>query len=1082
MMPRYQAPSRLSLPFLLVVLLLASCGGADRPGGQAGVVGSEATNPATGMPFIVDENQSGGSTNFRIAEIFWGRLVDVHQLMDDYDPNATEPPAVDPLPVFVDWVVSQNIVTDAVDNDLGRGTPAGLVGNYVLDQNPVTGGFRLVILANRDSTNDAEVARFRQLLDNTQLNFPFVLPKNDDGSSPGPFSFVARNACMVIRFNDCLDDSADAVATITERVKIRTGLPPTRPFSPRVIFDPNHGGLVSGAFHSTRILVDTVVSPEEAALLPDSPANALGFPASELGSHQPNVSVRIPTRIDFGSTQFNILTNRSGRGLHFDTNGPRDINAPTRDIVRAMRAGNPDDVHNGFVRDEIMPSVLGSFGLNMDFVVNDPDEDATAGIDFIADITFTSACETVPTEGDAVRVNGVVLIVSEAGNSMGGGSYDTVSLRASAPVPSGVSLLGGAEFLTRYDPAKVTGGTIDGCWVGFAPGPLSLPTTGVNPGAQVLLRFSEAMDPETVSPFRGFNVVEGPAPANEDPPAGDALVIGPLLPSPGLTQFGFDSTLPLNHENGTGETFHVRLRGATDLAGNELDFTLPFVDFTLDPSAPTSMTGGISLRFDSTDEIGAPGPDLRGQVIYQFGTSGGRLIPRQAIFATEVADGSQPVPGMMGTNILGVQDPLTPYGSKLQFVWRYCDFGFLVTDETKYNLDIVGLSWSPLQAGVISDNYEAFEIRLAHSMFLPDEVAIGSINMNFLTTGLAANGAPFSANILDDPRSPQMVVHPSSLGYRIDPTQQFMTTTGTTMMPYPYDPFANIGVGGVPETFTWRDTAVQALGGQQEVGIPMAAEQAAGTVYPDPDDPTLTLEPGQIAGTGMIPSYGLPLLVEIRCFPSNEGLGINLLNVKLAPTNPLTLSGIGAGTAMRAYTSGGLRSDGTIENRNPNDPMWNVPSGGFNPNSLPPNLQSAFQLDNQWYPGTLDTVIRVSRAHTIWLNASEPADFLLPVITPNPDTLPGGTSVVLEYRGAMRLENMGDLNAAQNADNLDPYGDIDPNQVQIMFLNEDNTWKTTPDDLLGAAMLQVRMSFVNNIETGESPHLDAFGIPFTLLP
>ena len=120
--------------------------------------------------------------------------------------------------------------------------------NYILEENPLSGEVRLILLANRDSSDDAEVARFNQLLANTQLNFPFVLPKNDDGSSPEPFSFIARNGCMVIRFNDCLDDDFDAVATLNERIKVLTGLPPALPFFPRVLFDPNHGALVSGEF------------------------------------------------------------------------------------------------------------------------------------------------------------------------------------------------------------------------------------------------------------------------------------------------------------------------------------------------------------------------------------------------------------------------------------------------------------------------------------------------------------------------------------------------------------------------------------------------------------------------------------------------------------------------------------------------------------------------------------------------------------------------------------------------------------------------------------------------------------------
>jgi hypothetical protein len=37
-----------------------------------------------------------------------------------------------------------------------------------------------------------------------------------------------------------------------------------------------------------------------------------------------------------------------------------------------------------------------------------------------------------------------------------------------------------------------------------------------------------------------------------------------------------------------------------------------------------------------------------------------------------------------------VQTPLSPLGSKLQALWRYCDLGFSVRDETKYDVDVVG--------------------------------------------------------------------------------------------------------------------------------------------------------------------------------------------------------------------------------------------------------------------------------------------------------------------------------------------------------------------------------------------------------
>ena len=1054
--------SRLLLVPLLAALGLSGCGGSDLPGGQSGVVGEELINPATNMPFLVDENQSGGATDFQIAEIFWGRLVNVHQLVADYDPMVPgDQQAVDPNPVFVDWVIHEGIVTNNV--------------NFILETNAITKSTRLIILASKDSSNESEVARFRQLLDLTQQNFPFVLPKNDDGSSPAPFSFIARNACMVIRFNDCLDDSPDVVNTIKDRVRVLTGLPPVSPFDTRMIFDPNHGAMVGGAFHSTRILVDSTVSLAEVAQGGGTP-NAVGFPASLENSGQPSLSLHIPTRIDFSAGVFALLTNVRGAALNFDTNGPRDLDSSSRDIVRALRAGNLTDVHNGFLRDEDPPSLLGAFALNMDAVFNDPG--GTMDVDFIANITYTSPCEATPAVGDLVQVNGVVLEVTQPAAAPVGGSVLNVSMRASVPVPSGVSLLGTAEYLTEYDPAKVAGGTVAGCWVGFTPAAGVPPLTNVAPGAQVVFRFSEAMDPDSLSSFGGFNVVQGAAPANEDPAPGDALVVGPVLPSPGFDRFNFDSTLPMNHALGVSETFHVRLRGATDLAGNALDFQLPFVDFMLDPTADQLTTGGVSMRFDATDELGAAGPDVRGQVLYQIDARGGRLIPRQPLFGSYVADRSQPVPALQVANPLGVTDPLTPRGSKLQFVWRYCDFDLRATDETKYDLDIVGMSWAPLAGAVQVDNYEAFEMRLAHSRFLPDD-SVAATNPNALITGLQGAPSPFTSNILEDPQSPQMVVHPSSLGYRIDPTELFVTPSGTTMMPFPYDPFSNVGIGGVPDTFTWRDTSVQALGGMNEPGIPMSIETAAGINYPDPDMPGMTLAVGALVPGGAIPSWGLPLLVEVRCFPSNEGIGLNTLDVSLAAFLGLNLSGIQPGTAMRAYSSGGIDNTGQLVNKNPNDQSELVPSGGFNPFSVPPNQPSLFTADNQWYLGQIDTVIRVSRAHSIWLSAGGPADFVNPILTPDPDTLPSRTDVVLEYRGAALLTNSTQLDNAQNASNLDAYGDIDANLAQVMFLNGDNTWKSLISQIDGAGMFQVRFTFVNNIETGQSPRLDAVGFAYS---
>jgi hypothetical protein len=124
---------------------------------------------------------------------------------------------------------------------------------------------------------------------------------------------VPRNACIVVRFDDCLDDDAAAEGNLIETVRVLTGYPPSTPYASRVLFDDNHGAIIGGQFHSTRVLVDLTVSEIEAAEMPvPQPVNALGTPSSLPTSSQPNLSVRVPTRIDLGSGQFEILTNHDG--------------------------------------------------------------------------------------------------------------------------------------------------------------------------------------------------------------------------------------------------------------------------------------------------------------------------------------------------------------------------------------------------------------------------------------------------------------------------------------------------------------------------------------------------------------------------------------------------------------------------------------------------------------------------------------------------------------------------------------------------------------------------------------------------
>ena len=291
-------------------------------GTRTGALGTELPKPGGGT-FFLDPNQGGSGASVHIDEMFWGRLVDVH----DADDQGNESPE----PRFRDFVVNPNVQSDGTD--------------YTLATSPITQRARLVIHAKKGS------ARFDALLAAAVSGMPPIVPKRDDGGSAPPFSLVPRNACLVARIDDLLDDDAAAAVALSETVHVRVGVPPTTPFGARLLFDPNHGGVVAGAFHSTRVLIDLSVSEHDVSTMPvPQPVNVLGLPPSPTAVTSATVSVRVPTRVDFGFGQFAVLTNVAGTALDAPPN-QIDLSISTRDIMRGMRSGNADEANNGFLLD-----------------------------------------------------------------------------------------------------------------------------------------------------------------------------------------------------------------------------------------------------------------------------------------------------------------------------------------------------------------------------------------------------------------------------------------------------------------------------------------------------------------------------------------------------------------------------------------------------------------------------------------------------------------------------------------------------------------------------------------------------------
>ena len=1053
------------LPRLRLLLLcgaLAFVGGCGSGGGgggngPSGIPGQELLKPGGGGTFFVDFNQGGGASRLHLAEMFWARLVDVHDI--------DELGRVDAEPIFRDFTINENIQSDS--------------SNYRLETNPISQRTRLVVLRQRGAP-DAGLGTFDSLLRFAAEGLPPIVPRHDDGSTGDQYSFLIRNGTLVLRFDDVLDDDDTAEEDLIETVRLKVGYPPVTPYSDRQLFDPNHGAIVGGEFHSTRVLIDLTVSKaESASMFVPQPVNAVGLPPSLTTTTNPNVSLRIPTRTDFGSGQFKVLRALSGVPLAPLENGPVDLRGTTRDIVRAMRSGNPTDSNNGFLLDLSPPEILGAWSARIDRALDAPGGEM--GFDYLLDVTFTTVCRAAPGLADVVSIGETTFEVVQQGAVPDvDGLVQGLLVRSLAdqPIPAGTGLLGNARFLSTYQPSDPVP---PGCWISFTPSPTTLPTTGVSTSSRVTVRFSEPMDPSSISPFDNLYLVRGDSNTQV---TSTNLIVGEILPSSDLREFTFDPSLPLPHDTNTQETYHVRIDGPTDLAGNTLPAPLAGVNFEMDAAQTAVRTGSTVLRFGGTDEIEPIGfPDLRGQFFLDFERQA--IRPRPAAFTSYPVDRLNPVPSIMIPFGPGVQTPLSPLGSKLQTVWRYCDLGWQVLDETKYNLDVFGLDWAPREGQVINDFFENFEIRLAHSRRLPDETIDSFLLPKYPNSGLVRT---FLGNILTDPLSPQAIVHPRSLGYQVKSSDLFLASSGTIMIPFPLN-----RVVDTPVTYTWRDTTVLSLGGPNAAGIPLDIE-AGGPLF-------LESVEGYVAGADEVPSFGLPLLLEYRCFPSNQGLGLNPLDISLAINSSAIPS-------FRAYSTGGINQSGIAEQRNPDTEI--LARGGFNPLGNPPGSPTSRADDNAFYIGQLDAVTRISRVHTVWINTIiDDPDFLDPVVLPEEVDQPAGTQIIIEYRGAdgfvlgqldaLLMQPVEESTFPFDAQRLNAYGDIfailpvmrgnrtvnthkllgsDIFPGSIQYVNG-STWAGDVDAIDGARYLQLRITFVSNIDTLLSPELSAVGISYS---
>jgi hypothetical protein len=1019
-----------------LALVLGACGGTSSsslpPTSNAGAL---LEGPAGGL-FFVDPHQSGQARSPRLAETAWGRLVNVH----DADAGGVR----GLQPVLVDVPVHPDLVSDGLD--------------FALESDTL-GRTRLVILHPRGTL------AFERALRSAAQELPTLASKDDDGASSPPFPLVARDAAIVLRFDDLLIDTEEVREGLAESVRLLVGYPPRARHHGRVFFDAAHGALSTRGFHPTRVVIDVTVSAFEPPAPFPLPLNPIGLPASLEATAQPNLSVRVATREDFGSSVFTVLRNLRGRALNPLDNGPDDPASVTLDVVRALRSGNRRDPFNGFLPDLVRPTLLGRFAAVVRTAVAVPGEPGA----FELRLAYASACATALVPGELLETGAGLLLVTKA-SAPPDPDGEIAGLRVrigvgTSGVPSLGELLGEAHVLTTL---AASPGLAPECFVEVLGAGVREPGAPIASDARFRLRFSEPMDTDSFDPFDSLLLYAGVADATR-------TVVSAVSAAPDGTTFDLAPLLPLAHTPGEAERYTFELlggsEGVTDLAGNALELDLPALAFELAPDAPAVASGGISLRFAALDEY-APavptlevpaarevaaqlppvrsedvtpgGPDLRGTHLFDFAR--GVLRPRPISHRSFPIDGTSGVTSRMLPLQVGIREPLSRSGSRFQTLWRYADAGMRVEDETHYDLDVAGLAWAPFGGGVIADFFERFEVRLGHSVQVPDEALVGGTLFS-PDSGLRNAPARFDDNVVEPGGARPVSLR--AAGYRIEPSRRFQATTGTLMLPFPLHTASGLA------PFLWRDTALLGRGGFGGVGVPLGIERTL--------DPTIV--PGSFAPVAEVPTVGLPLLIELRAFASDRTLGLNDFQVAIAAAGQLF-------PTFRVHSTGGrnLASSEVVVDPDASP----VPTGGFDASSSPPG-QPTRSADPSLYFGQLDTVTRVTRVHSVWFDTGSVApDYVAPLVLPAPESQPVGTQVVLEYRGAHSF--LGTRGAELDARQIDAYGELMTGAVA--YVADRSAWTRDLDELDGARHFQVRITLASDVEREIYPELDSLAFAF----
>ncbi len=553
------------------------------------------------------------------------------------------------------------------------------------------------------------------------------------------------------------------------------------------------------------------------------------------------------------------------------------------------------------------------------------------------------------------------------------------------------------------------------------------------------------------------------------------------------------------------------LKGIHDFSGNQLDFGAEetvvdslVIPFTLDtrnlPNGQPVFSDNIAIsvvrRYASEDEDEQPSlymqgeapvigaaetpmsrslPDTFGAVTY---LSDGTLTARTTARVTKAVDPFNQIsppttPGLLfcpptevATPTAGtafgskVQNPLNPYGSRMQTVWREIDLSLSRLDPHDFNLDVEQMYWAPFTGDDVSyDELDRTSLFLGHAEYRPEPCVLSwSAFPSFPQSGLKRNFADNYAhnrNPATAAKEDDAAPHTAYTDQRffIDPTKRVSDPTGkTSFLPLPKfeEPY-----------FVWRDETSAAQGGNSSRGIdtqaggnqhpgyipspglggqgrgvitsPLGGVTTAPSFFGNYGEASFT-NPGrseQLTGGGLT-TIALPLMADFWTYCDDPALptaypflatGFNGWQISLGVASASTpnfraISGGFSGYGGKApicigrqdpdWTSarGGYKLDGTRSNALDNSIYWvmadfikrqTVMTAGFvdirNPHRMPTRTYN--QSDPRLGP-------YFAGSTSIPTEMQPEFDWHF---EPPLDQLPGGTSIVPEFRGASEVDS-----------------------------------------------------------------------------